>query len=134
MALNGNNIIATKLVGNDYVAIAGTRSNEIQTESEVIEISSPMQGEWRDFIAGRKAWSLTVNFLVLADSNLSDLLQVGNKFTLRIQNRSGTQYVSGDALLSVCKITSTRGNISQGTFQFRGCGELSVPTNSSVFS
>ena len=60
MAINGNNIIIKK----GGTAIAATKSNEITVDCETIEISSPSIGDWRSFIAGRKEWSVTTNFLI----------------------------------------------------------------------
>ena len=134
MAKNGNNII----VYSGGTAIAGTRSSEVQSGSELIEVSSPTQGTWRQYIAGSKEWSVTVGFLVLSDSALAisnktgiqDLLQVGNTFTLKIKERNAADSdgVTGTAILKTCKITMTRGNLVQGSFQFTGNGELSAPS------
>jgi len=133
MAKNGNNII----VYSGGTAIAGTRSSEIQSGAELIEVSSPSQGTWRQYIAGRKEWSVTVGFLVLSDSALAisnktgiqDLLQVGNTFTLKIKERTAADSdgVTGTAILKTAKITMTRGNLVQGSFQFTGNGTLSAP-------
>jgi hypothetical protein len=133
MAKNGNNII----VYSGGTAIAGTRSSEVQSGSELIEVSSPTQGTWRQYIAGRKEWSVTVGFLVLSDSALAisnktgiqDLLQVGNTFTIKIKERTAADSdgVTGTVILKTCKITMTRGNLVQGSFQFTGNGELSAP-------
>ena len=126
--MNGNNIIITQ----GGLAIAATRSHEIQVESELIEISSPTSGVWREYIAGRKDWSVNVNVLVLGtaatqsatSSNITDVLKVGNRYTLVIKDRSNTYSMTGDAILTVCRQTYTRGNLVQGTFQFKGTGAL----------
>ena len=123
MALNGNNILVYK----DNAAIAGTRSNEIQTNCELVEISSPTSGQWRTYIAGRKDWRVTVGFLVSSNATvLSQLLNVGSSYRLKIfeRNYAGTRYVSGTAMLRTCKITATRGNLCQGSFEFVGTSAL----------
>ena len=56
MAILGNNI----LIYRNGTAIAGTVSNEIQSGAELIEISSPTSGQWKEYIAGRKNWSINV--------------------------------------------------------------------------
>lgn len=123
MALNGNNII----VYSGGSAIAGTRSNEIQTQCELIEISSPSEGQWRKYIAGRKDWRLSVGFLVSSQATvLSQLLNIGQTYTLKIFERGyeSSRNVSGQAILKTCKITATRGNLCQGSFEFVGCSAL----------
>lgn len=118
MALNGRNVLITM----DGRVIAGTKSNEAQAEAELIERSSKKQGRWREYLTGRKGWTMTVNFLVLAGSGVRDLLKVGNEYTLVFKERNEAG-VSGSAILTTCRITSTIGNLVQGTFQFVGNGE-----------
>lgn len=120
MAQKGNNII----VLSSGTAIAGVKSDEIQSVAETIEIASATQQDWKEFIAGRKEWSLNTNYLLLADSRLADLLNVGTVYELAVTDRQGNTTVSGRAILTICKQTHTRGNLCQGTFQFRGTGPL----------
>lgn len=123
MAINGNTLfIATS---TNTVPIAGTRSNEIQVDGEVIEISSPSQGAWREFITGRKEWSVTVGWLVLTNAAVQKLLYVGQSYTLKFRTTS-TAYVTGTAIMTNCKITATRGSLVQGSFTFKGNGALST--------
>lgn len=129
MAKNGNNI----LVYAGSTLIGCTKTNEIQTGCETIEISSPNQGAWRNYLVGRKEWSINVAYLVTDSSALAisggtgvkDLLQVGNSFTLSIKRRGHSSAdLSGSAILKSVKITATRGNLVQGSFQFVGNGSL----------
>lgn len=123
MAINGNTLfIAT---GTSTVPIAGTRSNEIQVNGELIEISSPTQGSWREFITDRKDWSVTVGWLVLANMDVQKLLDVGTSYTLKFCT-TDTAYLTGTAIMTNCKITATRGSLVQGSFTFKGNGALST--------
>lgn len=127
MALLGQNIIILR----GGTAIAGVKSNEIQSGADTIEISSPNSSQWKEYIAGRKEWSVNVNYLVAATSaldaasSLKDLLKVGETYTLLIKDRDASTSVTGNAILTTCRITATFGNIAQGSFQFRGTGALS---------
>lgn len=123
MAILGNNI----LIYRNGTAIAGTVSNEIQSGAELIEISSPTSGQWKEYIAGRKSWSINVSYLVLAYNGVRDLLNVGTTYTLKFRGRNSSDAtgVQGTAILKSCKITATKGNIVQGSFQFTGTGTLS---------
>ena len=135
MALNGNII----LVQVDGHTIAGTKTTEIQVDSELIEIASATQGTYREFIVGRKQWQVTVNYLLMyatyqdmftyPNASLTDALLVGNSYTLKFKNRANYYdqpiTLKGTAILRTCKITATRGNLIQGTFTFVGNGALS---------
>lgn len=127
MAINGNNILIYK----NGTAIAGVKSDEVQTSVDTIEISSPSTGVWKQYIPGRKEWGVNVGYLVLADSGVTELLNVGSTYTLifKGRNATGTNGIKGTAMLKVCKITATRGNLVQGSFQFIGTGAL-IPATS----
>jgi len=122
MAVLGNNII----VFMNGQAIAGTKSDELQVDSETIEIASATDQEWVHLIAGRKSWSLTVGWLVLANTDVRKVLLVGSSVTIKIKGRgeSDSSGVTGSAILKTVKITATRGNLAQGSFAFVGNGPL----------
>lgn len=122
MAINGNNV----LIYRNGTAIAGTITNEIQTGADLIEISSPTSGQWKEYIAGRKSWSVNVSYLILANNGVRDLLNVGNSYTLKIRGRNATDAtgVVGTGILKSCKITATKGNLVQGSFTFQGTSSL----------
>lgn len=114
------------LVYRNGTVIAGTKSNEAQADAEMIEKSSATNGRWREFVAGRNEWNMTVNYLLLAYGGARDLLTVGTEYTLVFKQRgyADSTGVTGRALLKTCRITATLGNLVQGTFQFVGNGPL----------
>ena len=122
MAILGNNIIV--LMGG--VAIAGTKSDEIQVDCKTIEIASATDQGWTHYLAGRKSWSLTVGWLVLANTDVRKVLLAGSVVTIKIKGRgeSDSSGVTGSAILKTVKITATRGNLTQGSFAFVGNGPL----------
>ena len=119
--MNGNNI----LVVLNNTPIAGTKSNEIQTDCDIIEISSPTVGDWKTYMAGRKDWSINTSFLVSSASDIQKLLTVGTSYTIVIRDRNSTSSVTGTAILKTCRISATRGSLVQGQFSFKGSGALS---------
>lgn len=123
MAQLGNNI----LVYLNGTAIAGTKSNEIQTDCDMIEVTNPNSAQWRQFLAGRKQWTVNTAFLVLSASDTQKLLNIGTTYTLQFRDRSGSSILQGQAILKTCKISATRGNLATGAFSFQGTGELAVP-------
>jgi hypothetical protein len=125
MATNGNNI----LVYYGSSLIAGMKSNEIQVDCDLEEISSPGDGDWKHYKKGRKSGELTVGYLVMADTSamgvggsngVRDLLLAGNSYTLVFKKRSAydSAGVSGSYILKTVKIDSVRGNLVRGSFRF----------------
>ena len=122
--MTGKDIIV--ILSQNSVAVASTciRSQDIQTQSDLIEVASASQQSWREYIAGRKGWSLTVNYLVLAAAQLSDLLLTGQVFGVTVKDVGNTTSLTGTAIMATAKQTATVGNICQGTFQLQGTGAL----------
>ena len=131
MAILGKNIYISIGEGSGATIIAGCRSDEIQVGTELIEISSPTSGKWREYLAGRSEWSFTTSYLVMANSQVQDLLKTGTKVNVSIVSNEGTATVvllQGEAFIKSAKQTFTLGNLAQGSFQFVGTGELTVPS------
>lgn len=124
MAVLGNDI----LIYLDGDPIGGVKSDDIQSDVDLIEVASPLQdsGGYREYIPGRKSWSFSVNHLILVSAEVQALLQVGTEFDVLIKGRtaSASTGVTGKAILTSCKITATRGNLTQGSFSFKGSSDL----------
>jgi predicted secreted protein len=122
MAKTGNYII----VYRDNTVIAGVKSNDISTSADTEEVASSTSGDRKEYIAGRKDWSLSVNYLLLADADMLELLNVGTTYTLKIGGRSASNAntLTGDAIMTDCRISAINGNLAQGSFTFKGTGAL----------
>ena len=122
MAIQGNNIIVLM----NGQAIAGTKSDELQVDCETIEIASATDQAWTHYISGRKSWSLTVGWLVLANTDVRKVLLAGSVVTIKIKGRGDTDAngLQGSAIISKAKITAIRGNLATGSFAFVGNGPL----------
>jgi len=125
MILNGRNLI----VKSNGVAIACARSCELDIDSEVIEVASPSSGRSKEYIAGRKSWSVNVGHLVKVGTNKdnlrSSIAMPGQTVTLVFCVEDGLMYKwEGQAICTKAKLTGTIGNLAQGSFSFQGSGEL----------
>ena len=130
MAKNGNIFIVLAYNGSSYVPLACCKSNEIESRCGTIEVASPTQGSFREFIAGRKEWTFTTSYLVSTNNTdyyarLADILQVGNTVPIVWRNRQTSEELRGNAIITTCKMTATRGSLAVGSFSFQGTGALS---------
>jgi predicted secreted protein len=107
-------------------AIAGAKSCEISIKGDQIETASPTTGEWRDFIAGRKEWSVTCGHLIPASGTplKSNAAMVNTVVTLTIETDMTGDTLTGQAIVETWKASGTVGNLATGTFQFKGKGAL----------
>lgn len=118
----------TLILSQNGTALASTRirTNDIQTKTDIIERSSATQQTWREYIAGRKEWNLTVGYLILASTQVKDLLMVGQTFdvTMTATNGVSSDSITGQAILEHVKQTGNISNLAQGSFSFKGSGPL----------
>ena len=124
--MNGNYIVIGTVSGQTFTPLAAVKSQDIQNGADTIEKASSSQQNWKEFIAGRKEWGINVNYLVLenANTNVRDVLKVGDTYTLRIKDRDGNYSVTGSAICTQCKQTYSNGNLCAGSFAFNGTGAL----------
>lgn len=120
--IHGRNLI----IRVDGTAIAGAKSCEINVDGEQIETASPSTGKWRTFLAGRKEWSVSCGFLIPASGTplKSEAAMVNTTVTLTVQSGLSGDTLTGSAIVKAWKASGTIGNLSQGSFQFRGNGAL----------
>lgn len=126
--MNGNNVYIS--IGGTI--IAGTKVNEIQTDSETIEVSGPNISAWRKHITKRKEWNITTSFLVFSTSQITSILQIGTEVEISIVSREGGSssiLLQGQAIIKQAKESFTRGKLAQGSWRFLGNGPLAVPSN-----
>ena len=123
--MTGKDVIMTLSQGGTALANTKIKSQSIKAQCAVLEKASSSQHDWVEVIAGRKSWTLTVRYLVLAGSQVKDVLKVGQTFSVTM-NESGstTNKVSGTAILSAVDAEYPTGNLAQGTFTFTGSGAL----------
>lgn len=105
--------------------VAGAKSCEIDVACDAIEISSPTSGQWREFLAGRKEWSVSLSHLVTAGNIPTDVAMIGTTVTLVLYERASGLQLSGSALVTSWRTVATVGNLCTGTFTFKGNGALS---------
>jgi predicted secreted protein len=99
----------------------------VQTEAELLEVACKTQGKWREYIAGRKNWEITAKCLVVSSLLNVEMLQTGQRFTLKSYEREDqTDNIQGRAILEQCRITASRGALVQGYFKFRGTQSLTA--------
>ena len=122
MAKNGNDII----ISLNGTAIAAVRSSSVKSNCGLEEIASPETGTWRKYKAGRKEWSFSVNYLLLSEAGLKDLLSNGTTYTIAIYERGSSHKLTGSAIMTECEQRYTRGNLVQGTFSFKGTNALTA--------
>ena len=114
--------------------MASTRikSSDIKTQCQSMEKASATQQDWVELVAGRRSWHVTLNYLVLAKTQIKDLLLTGQMFDVTIRDKDSTAgcILTGKALMTVVGQVASVGNLAQASFQLDGSGPLAEPTPS----
>lgn len=120
----GQNILV--VLSRNGVALAATavKSQDIETQCATMEKASATQQEWEEHIAGRKSWSINIDYLVLVASQVEDLLKVGQEFDVTVRDRDSTYGVTGKAIMTNVHGVSSVGNLATGSFVLKGSGAL----------
>lgn len=127
MALLGKNLQILKPVSGGYSPIiAAARSCEINIDGDQIEVSSPNDGAWQHFIAGRKGWSISVGYLLGAGTFPTEAAMVNTTVTVVVYD--GTTKMQGSAIVKSWHATGNLSNLATGSFVFLGNGPLSPVT------
>ena len=121
MAIKGGDILIMRN-GLDMMAVV---SHDVESEADTIETASATQGQWREYMGGRKSWTITANTLILATGMSLALLQVGQTFAMKSYDADSILHnVHGQAELQQCRIDAQKGALVKGYFKFRGTQDL----------
>jgi hypothetical protein len=131
VALLGKNLQILKPVSGGYSPIiAAARSCEINIDGDQLEVSSPNDGKWRNYIAGRNGWSISVGYLMSVGTFPTEAAMVNTTVTIVVSDGPASTdvevpYVVGHDVTSAqaaieavgltCNITYTTDSAAAGT-------------------
>ncbi len=123
MAATNGGMFIVKATGLD---IYGAKSDDIEVVCGTNEVASATQGDWREFIADRKEWQVTTNYLVQSNTGneIDKVLSVGVKYPVKFIDNTSLSELRGYAICVSAKISAIKGNLVTGSFQFKGTGAL----------
>jgi predicted secreted protein len=133
MAVLGNNIFISVIEDGVARIIAGTKVNEIQTDTETLEISGPNIGSWRKHLTKRREWSFSTTFLVMSHEQVFNLLMTAETVNIQVVariNGSIVPLLQGEAIITQTKESFAKGKLAQGSWKFLGNGPLTVVSQS----
>ena len=113
------------MLSKDGVVVAAVVTNDVETQAASIERASQTQSRYREYLAGRKTWTMTAEWLMVSSDKMAGLLYVGQSFAISTYDSTDvTRNVHGVAFLDECHIQMTQGHVVRGHFLFRGNGDL----------
>lgn len=125
--MNGKDIVIILSQNSTALASTAVKSHDISTSVDTIEKASSTQQDWREYVKGRKGWSINMSYLVTTAAKILWELKVGETFDITIRDAGSTYSLVGKAILETAKQTYTVGNLANGSFVLKGTGPLSEP-------
>lgn len=126
------------------VAIAANKGCSISIEADVKEKASSTSANYKEYVVGRKDWSISTTHLVTHGILLSSEELVGKKVSLsfafsenevrtaREHTEDGASII-GDAIITSCRIDAQHNGLATGAFAFKGTGPLRTNNNYTYF-
>lgn len=121
--VHGKNIRIYSGTSGTTPIVAMAKSCTVIEQSEAIEKASPTNAIYKEYIAGRREWEISLSHLISISAPVEGLLKVGTTYTLRLV--IGTTTKQGTALCIESRITGTTNNLGTGSIRFKGSGPLS---------
>ena len=125
MLFKGNDLILKD--SSNGIVLAASKSLELNINGETIEVGRTSGEMWRQFITGRKDWSISVSTLVGSGQFTASAAMIGKRYGVKfVDGQSATAaLLSGICICKQVKITEQKGSIAKGSFVFQGTGALS---------
>ena len=120
--VHGRNIKIYSGASGSTALIAAAKSCTVSLKGDLIEKSSESQQQYREYIAGRMDWEISISHLVTSSAPFDGILKVNQTYTLRID--IGGTVKQGTAICVQADIQGAVGALATGSVKFKGSGPL----------
>jgi predicted secreted protein len=124
----GKNLTMT-LSSNGTSVIAASKSCNLQVDTDFIEVCSPVDGSWKEYIPSIKSWSASVDMLVSSLTDHKQLLQLQNnytKLTCLFFDEGLQECYKGYCYIKNLKLTGTVGSLATMSVALQTTGRLEM--------
>lgn len=121
----GRNLILT--LGDESQGLAASKSCNLSVDTDFIEVCSPVDGSWRDFLPTVKSWSASVDTLVASLSDHKKLLQKQNnneKLVCCFFDQNLQEFYKGYVYIKGLQIKGTIGSLATMGVTLQPTGKL----------
>ena len=120
--VHGRNIKIYSGASGTTALIAAAKSCTVSLKGDLIEKSSESQQQYREYIAGRMDWEISISHLVTSTAPFDGILKVNQSYTVRVDVDGTTK--SGTAICMQADIQGAVGSLATGSVKFKGSGPL----------
>lgn len=120
----------------DGMAVAAAQSCELDVDRDLIEVCSPVDGQWKRYIPSTIGWSASVSGLVVDMANpqawLNEMKSSAHPLTMRYYDTELGIYQVGNVWIKSWKNGAQVGSLATFNLSLQGNGALNEPTYTTV--
>ena len=106
-----------------FTAFAFSKQCDVDQKTDVIEVSSPTSGRAKEYITGRREWSMSCQCLLSNDVSTTEALYREGRPIEVSCRASGNEY-RGTAIITALKTTGVIHSMATYAITLQGTGEL----------
>lgn len=114
--------------GTNFTALAGQRGATLNRSGDTIDVSNKVTGDWKEFIAGAKEWSVDCDGIVMKDdTSFTDLeakFNAGDVIDVQFSNDGKDWGYEGKAIIVDFPIDTPYDDAVTYTVSLQGTGAL----------
>lgn len=122
--IQGKNVI----LSIDGKAIAAAQSCDLDVDRDMIEVCSPVEGQWKRYIPTKIRWSASVSMLVVDMDNpqawLNEMKSSAQPLTMRFYDTELGIYQVGEVWIKSWKVGASVGSLATFNLSLQGNGAL----------
>ena len=126
--IHGKDLILT--INSEYaqnIALAASKSCEVEVNTDFIEVASPTDGAWKQYVSTYLSWGLSASSLLAYPQTFNTLFAYQTnktKLTARFFDPDLGIYYKGDVYISNLRNTATVGSLVKISLTFQPTGPL----------
>ena len=134
--IHGKDLILT--INSQYaqnVALAASNSCEVDVNTDFIEVASPTDGAWKQYVPTYLSWGLSASSLLAYPETYNTLFNYQTnktKLTARFFDPELGLYYKGDVYISNLRNTGTVGSLAKISLTFQPTGPLTPATVNTI--
>ena len=134
--IHGKDLILT--INSEYaqnVALAASKSCEVEVNTDFIEVASPTDGAWKQYVPTYLSWGLSASSLLAYPETYNTLFAYQTnktKLTVRFFDPDLGIYYKGNTYISNLRNTATVGSLVKISLNFQPTGPLTPATVNTI--
>ena len=110
----------------DGVALGGQQGANLIRQTEAIDITNRINGEWSESLAGKKSWNIVCSGLYITNDRAFELLEDAfmNNKTVEVLISFGTTKLKGNAIITDFPLNSVFNREFKYNIKLLGTGAL----------